>query len=257
MRLDPGVSAAGVRLNFHDIVVSTNSEALALASAGERGPLWVVAERQSGGRGRRGRIWISEAGNLFASLLLANPAPPDRCPELAFVAALAVHDAVSEAAGPLKPRLAIKWPNDLLLGDAKFAGVLIEGDGAGAVVIGIGVNCLSHPPGTEYPATDLAAACIGVSAVSLFATLSRKMVERIEQWNRAENFVAVRADWLTRAAGLGSAIRVRLADREIVGHFETLDETGGLVMRMRDGSRQVVTAGDVVHLGGFGRTAAG
>ena len=168
-----------------------------------------------------------------------------------------MHDAVSEAAGPLKPRLAIKWPNDLLLGDAKFAGILIEGDGAGAVVIGIGVNCLSHPPGTEYPATDLAAACIGVSAVSLFATLSRKMVERIEQWNRAENFVAVRADWLTRAAGLGSAIRVRLADREIVGHFETLDETGGLVMRMRDGSRQVVTAGDVVHLGGFGRTAAG
>src|SRR2546430_2146073 len=118
-RLDPSAVAADVRLISSGLVVSTNSEALALASAGERGPLWVVAERQSGGRGRRGREWVSEAGNLFASLLLTNPAPPDRCPELAFVAALAVHDAVNEAAVPLKPSLAIKWPNDLLLGDAK------------------------------------------------------------------------------------------------------------------------------------------
>jgi BirA family biotin operon repressor/biotin-[acetyl-CoA-carboxylase] ligase len=261
VKLDQSVAATGVRLISQELVVSTNSEALALAGTGERGPLWVVAERQSGGRGRRGREWVSEAGNLFASLLLTDPGPPDRCPELAFVAALAVHDAVSEAAAPQKPSLAIKWPNDLLLGNAKLAGILIEGNGAGAVVIGIGVNCVSHPPGTEYPATDLAAACIGVSAVSLFAMLSRKMVERIEQWNRAENFAAIRADWLVRAAGLGSAIRVRLADREIVGHFETLDETGGLVLRMQDGFKQIVTAGDVVnlagHLGGFGRTVAG
>src|SRR5882757_10914590 len=90
-RLDPSAVAAGVRLISSGLVVSTNSEALALAGAGERGPLWVVAERQSGGRGRRGRIWISEAGNLFASLLLTDPAPPDRQPELAFVSALAVH----------------------------------------------------------------------------------------------------------------------------------------------------------------------
>jgi BirA family biotin operon repressor/biotin-[acetyl-CoA-carboxylase] ligase len=176
---------------------------------------------------------------------------------LAFVAALAVHDAVMEVAGSAKADLTIKWPNDLLLNGAKLAGILIEGDGAGAVVVGIGVNCVSHPGDMEYPATDLAAACIGVSATSLFATLSRKMVERIEQWNRAENFAAVRADWLTRAAGLGSTILVRLADREIAGHFETLDETGGLVVRMRDGSLEVVTAGDVVHLAGSGRTAAG
>src|SRR5262245_37759459 len=125
-RLDPLAVTAGVRLNSQGLVVSTNSKALGLAGTGERGPLWVVAEQQSGGRGRRGRQWVSEAGNLFASLLLTDPAPPDRCPELAFVAALAVHDSVSEAAAPLKPSLAIKWPNDLLLGDAKLAGILIE-----------------------------------------------------------------------------------------------------------------------------------
>jgi BirA family biotin operon repressor/biotin-[acetyl-CoA-carboxylase] ligase len=257
MQLAPITIAAGVRLISHDVLVSTNSEALARAGRGERGPLWVVAERQSGGRGRRGRPWISQAGNLFATLLLTDPAPPERCPELAFVAALAVHDALHEVAPPIVARLAIKWPNDLILEGAKLAGILIEGDGAGAVVIGIGVNCVSHPSDTEYPATDLAAAHIGVSAASLFAALSRKMQERTEQWGRAGNFAAIRADWLARAAGLGSAIRVRLADREMVGQFETLDEMGRLAVRMRDGSLEMVTDGDVMDLAGHGRTAAG
>ena len=104
---------------------------LALARQGERGPLWVVADRQTAGRGRRGRTWISEPGNLYASLLLTEAAPPEHWPELSFVAALAVHDAVVEVAPDLKPRLAIKWPNDLLLAGAKFAGILIEGENGG------------------------------------------------------------------------------------------------------------------------------
>ena len=82
---------------------------------GERGPLWITAQRQTAGRGRRGRAWVSEPGNLYASLLLTDPAPPEHWPELSFVAALAVHDAVAEVAPALEPRLAIKWPNDLLL----------------------------------------------------------------------------------------------------------------------------------------------
>src|SRR5437667_6278008 len=129
MQLDPRASAAGVRLVAHELLPSTNTEALALARAGERGPLWITAERQSAGRGRRGRTWISEAGNLHATLLLTDPAPPEHWPELAFVAALAIHDAVVELAPELKPQLAIKWPNDLLLDGAKFSGILIEGEG--------------------------------------------------------------------------------------------------------------------------------
>src|SRR6266705_2602415 len=133
MKLEPRATAAGVRLIAHEVLGSTNMEALNLARQGEHGPLWIVAERQTAGRGRRGRAWISEPGNLFASLLLTAPA------------ALAVHDAVAEVAAGLKPLLAIKWPNDLLLGNAKFAGILIEGEGDddGAVAIGIGVNCAS------------------------------------------------------------------------------------------------------------------
>jgi BirA family biotin operon repressor/biotin-[acetyl-CoA-carboxylase] ligase len=247
MRLDPTATAAGVRLIAHDVLGSTNAEALTLARHGERGPLWITAGRQSAGRGRRGRAWVSEPGNLYASLLLTDPAPPERWPELSFVAALATHDAVVEVAPALKSLLAIKWPNDLLLSDKKFAGVLIEGEGGdgGAVAVGIGVNCTSHPAGTEQPATDLAAGGADVSFETLFAALSVKMLGRLAQWNGGEGFATVRADWLARASGLGEEVRVRLADREVNGVFEALDPAGGLVLRRADGKTETIAAGDV------------
>ena len=247
MRLDPRATAAGMRLVAHDVLGSTNAEALALARQGERGPLWITAGRQSAGRGRRGRTWVSEPGNLYPSLLLTDPAPPAHWPELSFVAALAVHDAVVEIAPGLKSQLAIKWPNDLLLSGRKFAGVLIEGEGGdgGAAAVGIGVNCVSHPADTDQPATDLAAGGAEVSPEMLFAALSAKMLGRIAQWNGGEGFATVRADWLARAAGLGEEVRVRLADREVTGLFEALDPAGGLVLRRPDGKTETIAAGDV------------
>lgn len=247
MKLEPRATAAGVRLIAHDVLGSTNAEALDLARAGERGPLWITAERQTAGRGRRGRAWISQPGNLYATLLLTGSAPPERWPQLSFVAALAVHDAVVEVAPQLKPVLAIKWPNDLLLKSAKFAGILIEGESGGqpAVAIGIGVNCASHPADTEYPATDLSAAGAPISCAALFSALSVKMPVRIAQWNAGLGFSTIRADWLARAAGLGEDVRVRLAERELIGRFEALEETGGLVLRLSDGNAMTISAGDV------------
>jgi BirA family transcriptional regulator, biotin operon repressor / biotin---[acetyl-CoA-carboxylase] ligase len=247
MKLDPRASAAGVRLMAHDVLGSTNVEALGLARRGERGPLWIVAKQQTAGRGRRGRPWVSDPGNLYASLLLTAPSPAEYWPELSFVAALAIHDAVVEVAAELRPRLAIKWPNDLLLAGAKFAGILIEGEGGeeGAVVVGIGVNCASHPEGTDHPATDLAAAGTRIAPEMLMTALSAKMLGRLAQWNQGEGFSTIRADWLARAAGLGEDVHVRLADREIAGRFEALDERGGLVLRLGDGNAITVAAGDV------------
>jgi BirA family biotin operon repressor/biotin-[acetyl-CoA-carboxylase] ligase len=254
MQLDPRASAAGARLIAHEELVSTNAEALALAGRGERGPLWVTAGRQTGGRGRRGRTWVSEPGNLFATLLLTDAAPPEHWPELAFVAALAIHDAVAETASALRPQLFIKWPNDLLLAGKKFSGILIEGESErGAVVVGIGVNCVSHPSGTDYPATDVATAGAAVTAEVLFATLSAKMLGRLAQWNAGEHFSTIRADWLARAAGRGDNIRLRLADQELVGRFDDIDEAGRLVLSLPDGGRKSITAGDVVELLGPGQ----
>lgn len=255
MQLDPRASAAGVRLIARDQLGSTNAEALRLAREGQAGPLWVTAASQSGGRGRRGRIWISPPGNLYATLLLTDPGSAEHWPELSFVTALAVHDAVAELAKDLRPRLSIKWPNDLLLSGAKFAGILVEGESKeGAVAVGIGVNCVSHPAGTDYPATDLAAGGAAISPDSLFAALSIKMLGRLAQWNGGEGFSTIRADWLARAAGAGETVRVRLADGELAGTFETVDEAGRLVLALPDGGRETIAAGDVVVLEG---TSAG
>jgi BirA family biotin operon repressor/biotin-[acetyl-CoA-carboxylase] ligase len=255
--LEPSALAAGVRLVAHDEIDSTNAQALRLARQGERGPLWIVAARQSAGRGRRGRAWISPAGNLYASLLLNDPAPSDCWPQMSFVAALAAHDAVVALASGLAPSLALKWPNDLLLGGAKVAGILIEGEGAPlpVAVIGIGINCASHPTGLDYPATDLAARGARLAPVDLMRVLSGTMIERLGQWARGAGFAATRAEWLARAAWLGEAVHVRTAGREIVGRFVGIDEGGGLVIEGAAG-RESVRAGDVVAQA-FATAAAG
>jgi BirA family transcriptional regulator, biotin operon repressor / biotin---[acetyl-CoA-carboxylase] ligase len=235
---------------FLDVVDSTNAQALRRAKAGERGPLWIVAKEQSGGRGRRGRAWISPVGNLYATLMLTDPGPARAAPQLGFVAALALHDAAVAATPALASRLALKWPNDLLCAGQKIAGILIEGEGDPvAVAIGIGVNCRHHPDTTETPATDFAAEGAGVDAATLFRHLVEAMQARLTLWNRGEGFAAVRAAWLSRALGLGQPIRVRLAERETTGRFETIDDAGRLVLRTTTGEIEAVAAGDVFPCG--------
>ncbi len=241
---------AGVRHIAYETLGSTNAEALALARAGERGPLWLTAASQSAGRGRRGSQWVSPAGNLHTTLLLSEPSPPAQAAQLSFVAALAVHDAVTACAPQLGPLLKVKWPNDLLVGQAKVAGILIEGESEPvfAVAIGIGVNCAAHPDNTDYPATDLAAAGARVESDALFAALSGAMERRLAQWNRGQGFGAIRADWLKRAAGLGEILRVRLPERQLSGLFKGLDDNGRLLLE-QGGRISAITAGEVFGFG--------
>jgi BirA family biotin operon repressor/biotin-[acetyl-CoA-carboxylase] ligase len=245
MQLGPGATTAGVKLSACDTIGSTNAEALAHARTGEGGPLWVTARAQTSGRGRRGRTWVSEPGNLYASLLLTDPAPTARAAQLAFVAALAVADAIAAAAPSLAGQLAFKWPNDVLLGGAKLAGILIEAEGTRPlmIAIGIGVNCLHHPANAEYPATDLATLGARVTADALFVALSDAMVRRLGEWQGG--FAPIRAAWLARAAGLGGELRARLGTRELTGCFESLDQDGRLLLRRADGAVETIAAGEV------------
>ena len=246
MQLDATAAAAGIGLICHDDIDSTNAEALRLARAGEFRPLWVVARTQQAGRGRRGRGWVSAAGNLHATLLLVDPAEAQLAPQLSFVAALALYDAVVRLAPELAPRLALKWPNDLLCDGIKLAGILIEGEGARPllVAVGIGVNCIGHP-NLDYPATDLRACGAAVSADDLFGALSEAMVRRLAQWDRGGGFAEVRADWLQRAALSGREVCVRLADRDINGRAEAIDAAGRLILRRADGETETIAAADV------------
>jgi BirA family biotin operon repressor/biotin-[acetyl-CoA-carboxylase] ligase len=115
----------------------------------------------------------------------------------------------------------LKWPNDCLIDGKKFAGILIEGEGA-AVVVGVGVNCVHHPSGTTFPATDLATAGVRATPESVFSALSAAMVRRLAQWSRGDGFAAIRADWLAHAAGLGKPVHVTLPDGDREGRFETV-----------------------------------
>jgi BirA family transcriptional regulator, biotin operon repressor / biotin---[acetyl-CoA-carboxylase] ligase len=242
---------AGARHIIYEVLGSTNAEALALARAGERGPLWLTATSQSAGRGRRGSQWVSPPGNLHATLLLTESSSPAKAPQLSFVTALAVHDAIAECAPQLGPLLKVKWPNDLLIQKAKVAGILIEGESEPvfAVAIGIGVNCATHPDTTDYPATDLAAMGALVVPDALFAVLSAAMDRRLAQWKQGQGFAEIRADWLKRAAGLGEMLQVRLPERELSGRFDGLDESGRLLLG-QGGKITAVTAGEVFGFGG-------
>ncbi|GAB4072466.1 biotin--[acetyl-CoA-carboxylase] ligase [Ancylobacter sonchi] len=236
-----------------DEIGSTNQEALARATGAGAGsvlaPCWFVATRQSAGRGRRGRPWDSRPGNLYASLLLVDPAPPVRQPELCFVAALALYDAVRAVTGIDPLRIGVKWPNDVLIDGGKLAGILLEGtmtaDGRGATVIGFGVNCARSPEDTPYPTVSLASAGFPTEPDSLLAALDAAMLDRLAQWDRGEGFPRTRESWLRCAFGLGRAVTVRLQGRETEGIFEALDFSGALVLRRPDGVRETIRAGDI------------
>ncbi len=245
----PALGVEAPRYIALETVGSTNAEALARARTGERGPLWITAETQTQGRGRNSRVWASPAGNLYATLLLSEPCAPAVAPQLAFVAGLAVYDAVAECIPQLASKLALKWPNDLLLDGKKLAGILIESETAPILqlAIGIGVNCSSHPNETAYPATSLVAHAANIRPHVLFTALAQAMQRWLALWNKGASFTKIRSDWLARAGGLGKDIRVRLPEREFSGRFEGLDEGGRLLVN-ESGRVTAITAGDVFGL---------
>jgi BirA family biotin operon repressor/biotin-[acetyl-CoA-carboxylase] ligase len=257
MQLDPIAVKAGLRLESLGTTGSTNAEARLRAQQGDGGPLWITATTQTQGRGRHGRTWFSPPGNLYASLLLRDPSPFGHAPQLAFVAALALRDAVALEANGLAPQLKFKWPNDVLLDGCKCAGILIEGEATPdteaekrfIVVIGTGVNCSSHPPaadgGIGFPATDLRAHGAAITPGQLFQRLSATMCRRLTQWDRGRGFPAILGDWLSHARGIGEPIAVRNGDAELQGRFIGLDQSGRLVLERADGGITKIVAGDV------------
>lgn len=208
--------------------------------------LWVRADRQTAGRGRRARAWTSEVGNLFASTFAAPQLGEGAAQHLSFVAANALLDTAARWVP--RERLSLKWPNDLLLDGVKVAGILLEGHAQG-VIIGIGVNLAHFPEGTERPATSLAAAGIAPpSPREACDTLAEAFAAHRHRW-RTEGFAATRADWLASAAGLGKPIFARLGNADLAGTFEGVAEDGALLLRLPDGALRPIHAGEVFTLG--------
>jgi BirA family biotin operon repressor/biotin-[acetyl-CoA-carboxylase] ligase len=231
----------GYRLIRHGEIDSTNSEARRLAEAGEGGPVWIATDRQTAGRGRRGRTWDSGDGNLAATLLVR---PPADFAQLSFAAALAVADTAVHFAP--SARIAVKWPNDVLAEGRKLAGILLESgqDATGTwLAIGIGINLAGHPEGTEFPATSLAAFVLPPSPAEALTVLAARFAHWYDAW-MDQGFETLRAAWLSRADGLGGPIQARLPHETRLGVFEGIDASGALLLN-EQGIVRAITAGEV------------
>lgn len=234
-----------------DGVDSTSAEAARRAREGAPEGTLVWAEAQSAGRGRRGRVWLSPPGNLYCSLVVRAACPAAQAVQLGFIAGLAVAKA-AEASLPPERRVCCKWPNDVLVGGRKVAGVLLDASSAADgrcewVVIGMGINVRWHPGPDEadFPASSLAAEGADRSEPARFLELlAPHLHDGLERW-RGQGFAAVREEWLRRAFGLHQEMTVRLHDRVLSGTFAGLDEFGAMVLTCADGTH-VVTAGDVL-----------
>jgi len=226
---------------------STNEEALRRARSGAAEGILVWARAQESGRGRRGRVWSSPPGNLYASVLLRPRAPAAAVAQLGFVAAIALAEAIAGLL-PEERRIRCKWPNDVLVDGAKVSGILLESEAAGglagAAVLGIGVNVASHPRGLPYPATSLAAAGARTTVEAFLEALAPRLLHWYRRWTR-EGFAPVRERWLELAVGLGEPIEVRLPQEVLRGRFESIDASGALDLVLLDGRRRRVTAGDI------------
>jgi BirA family biotin operon repressor/biotin-[acetyl-CoA-carboxylase] ligase len=227
---------------------STNLEARRQMEAGAIPPLWITAGRQTAGRGRRGRNWQTEEGNLAATMLLTTNKPPIEAAQIAFIAALAVADL----AGTYAPAclVTLKWPNDTLISGRKVSGILVESSAHPAgglwVAVGIGVNLAHAPEDVERPATSFAAHLSGSPPAPLEAldVLSGAMERWRGLWER-EGFPPIAEAWTARAHGLGERCVARLPAETVEGAAEGLDPDGALRLRLADGSLRRITAGDV------------
>ena len=232
----------------YDEIDSTNAEARRRAEAGEAGPVWITAGVQTAGRGRGGRAWSTQRGNLAATLLTTSDLPPAEAAQVSFVAALAACDLADACLGEGAARL--KWPNDVLVHGRKAVGILVESgarpDGRLWLAIGVGVNLAHAPENVDRPATAFADHMAAPPPEPMAAL--EVLASAFERWRKlwaTQGFAPIAAGWTARAMGLGERCEARLPNRTLSGVAEGLDLDGALRLRLDDGALERVTAGDV------------
>lgn len=236
----------------YDELDSTNEEARRLAEGGGAHGAFIWTHRQTAGRGRYDRAWISQDGNLFVSVLLSPECDLEQLSQLSFVAAAAAHASVSPLLADSE--LSLKWPNDLLLEGNKLAGLLLqsfeteteEGGRRRWVVVGLGMNIERAPADMELPATCLKQA--GVELISAKIVLSRfihHFIEWYELWQE-DGFEPVRKYWTNHSAHKDEALQVLVGEEFLHGQFAGLDEVGNLLLRPEGGEVMTIAAGEVL-----------
>jgi BirA family biotin operon repressor/biotin-[acetyl-CoA-carboxylase] ligase len=239
----------GWRLELFDTIDSTNAEASRRARDNEDAGLVVVSSSQTAGRGRSGRSWSTAGSDLAMSMLLRPGMPPAEAAKVAFVAALAVYDFASRFL-PIAEQLAIKWPNDVMIGSSKLSGILAEASGSHSgnvewLVVGIGVNL--RP--AERPEATNPIDLFTVSGIELAVEdAARGLLQEFDNWYRlwlSQGFAPIRDAWRARTRDLGRLVMARLPNETIVGEARDLAEDGALILTLRGGGERRISAGDI------------
>lgn len=238
----------GYRLIARESVGSTNDVARELIAAGAAAGAVVWAESQTAGRGRHGNEWISPPGNLYCSIVLKPQVDQARLSEVSFVSALAVRDAVAAHLPPETP-VEFKWPNDILAAGRKISGILVEAEKLPdeprtALIVGIGVNIVSAPRETSYPATCIAALTRVPRVPRVLGAVVTALDRRLDRWNR-HGFKPIRDEWMKHAHRVGAQIS---ANDGISGTFIGLDETGALLIGLPGGEERRLVSGSIRYL---------
>ncbi|WCM29621.1 biotin--[acetyl-CoA-carboxylase] ligase [Sphingomonas sp. QA11] len=229
---------------------STNSDAIELLRGAASSPTLIWAKRQTAGRGRNKRNWISPEGNIYWTMLIDITDEIHPYTGLVFVSSLAVWMTARAVVSP-EAAVQIKWPNDTLIEGRKVSGVLIETAHASNrlwAAVGIGINVNSHPEtGTMYPATDLRAEGATAQRNQVLGILTGNFLDCLEMW-RAGGFAALRTPYLNAAYRHGQLISVStgpLSEDVVAGIFHDIDENG-LLLHTKDGPRKIA-AGDLIR----------
>lgn len=247
-----GTTVVGRTIRCLNETVSTNTDAFRSAEDGAVEGTVVLADRQTGGKGRLGRRWESPAGvNLYCSIVLKPDLAPSEAPQLTFLSAVATARAITAVTG-LQP--AIKWPNDLLLNDRKVAGLLnemsAETDRISFVILGIGVNLNMQadqfPGDLRSPATSLLLESGRPVSRLRFASILLQELDREYVRFVREGFDPVRDEWSRLCNAAGRTVRVDMGNGVLQGKFGGLDRDGALLVRLPDGALERVLSGDVI-----------
>lgn len=239
----------GTNVQYYAECGSTNSVATEAGAEGFETPTWYVTGRQTAGRGRRGRTWLSKPGNLYCSLLTHIGVKLSDLATLPYLVALAVRDTFIDI-GCAPDTVQCKWPNDILINEKKSSGVLIESSAAQSqmtdfVVIGIGLNLANFPEDTTFPATCVKRETgIDVPPSTAFKSLSKNMRRRLVAW-RPNDVSTLISEWRDASWGMGERREIHTLGETFVATLDGIDDKGGLKLRLEDGTMRVLFAGDV------------
>ncbi len=224
-----------------DFTGSTNSDLLERASQGAPEALWLRAKSQGAGRGRSAREWVSDTGNIYTSTIIRLSANDPPATEIAFVAANALHQSIAKYL-PNK-NILIKWPNDILVDDAKICGILLERN-ENAIIMGTGVNLVHSPQNIDRAATSMTE--LGIDAPDpdeFMHILAENFAHWLRLW-RDNGFAVVRDYWIKNAHEKGK----KIAHKDYVGSFDGIGDDGACLLRLADGEIITIYAGDIFIL---------